>query len=226
MSTNNYFKYYDSVNEQKLVDDLVVEAIKNYGLDVYYLPRTPIKCEDKPAKNKNILNENRSPVFNKAIKIEMYVKTVEGFGGEGDILTKFGMAIRDTLILCVSRKRFAQEIEKEIRQRPMEGDVIYFPLNKKIFEITHAEQEPVFYQNGALQFFDLNTELFTFSNEEFCTGIEEIDSIYEKFNTSHEKAIENLEDYDDFASNETIQELSNKLLDFSEKDPFSKGGKW
>jgi hypothetical protein len=126
--------------EQSLIDDLVVESIKIYGIDTMYLPRT-IGAKD------DILNEDDLPTYNDAYEVEMYVKNVDGFEGEGDFLSKFGLQIRDSMTLTIAMRTYELEvgINTEIN-RPREGDIIYMPLNQKMFVVQHVEHESIFYQ--------------------------------------------------------------------------------
>jgi len=113
----------------------------------------------------------------------MYVKSVDGFEGDGDFLSKFGLEIRDQMVLTVSRRRFTEEVYLDgsdtvgTTDRPNEGDLIYFPLNNKLFEIKFVEHEAVFYQMGSLQTYDLTCELFEYSHERLDTGVAAIDAI-------------------------------------------------
>jgi hypothetical protein len=176
----------------------------------------------------------------------MYIKNVEGFGGQGDFLSKFNLEIRDQVTFTIARRTFNNEIGAYTTfERPREGDLIYFPLNNKFFEIKFVEHEAIFYQLGALQTFDLSCELFEYSNELFNTGIDLIDSKYPKLsldvnlfgslltedslNLTDEQGLVFVEEGYDFskqdpiADNDEIQAESDDILDFSEFDPFSEG---
>lgn len=165
MATNKYFINYNSRYEQNLLEDLVVETIKIHGLDVYYLPR---KLNTQP----NVFGDDPSSSFNQHFIIEMFIESVDGFEGDGDYLGKFGLEIRDSAKFVVSKKRF-NDITGMVR--PLEGDLIFFPLNRKIFEIKFVEHENPFYQLGKNYVFGLSVELFQFSEEKIKTQIEEID---------------------------------------------------
>ena len=173
-ATNLYFNNYDNINEQTLLEDLIIESIKIYGIECYYMPRTLV-AED------NIFGEDPLSKFEQAYNVEMYIKSVDGFDGEGDFLSKFNIEIRDEMTLTVSRRRFSQEIEDsnttKAAGRPVEGDLIYFPLNNKLFEVKFVEHESIFYQMGSLQTYDLRCELFEYSHERLNTGIATIDEI-------------------------------------------------
>lgn len=202
--------------EQELIENLIVESIKIYGVDTWYMPRVLGAKDD-------LLNEDDLPIFRDAYMLEMYVKSVDGFEGEGDFLSKFGLQIRDSMILTVAQRIFNQEVaanDAQIAVRPREGDLIYFPLNDKIFEVMHVEHEAVFYQLGSLQTYDLRCELFEFSNERFETGYEFIDLKWNALRTTTNTAIANVETVDTLADNFTIETEADAILDFSESNPF------
>jgi hypothetical protein len=173
MATNLYFSQ-GVRSEQSLYEDIVIESLKMYGQDIYYLPRDIVN-EDR------ILGEDVPSRFNSSYKIEMYIENIEGFDGEGDLFTKFGVQIRDAATFIVSRRRWRQTVarfDNEIQSvRPREGDLLYIPFSKKIFEIMHVEHEQPFYQLQNLPTFKLRVELFEYNDEDFDTGIPEIDGI-------------------------------------------------
>ena len=170
MPTNTYFRNFDARNEQELLHSLVTESIQIYGHDVNYIPRTLVN-ED------TILGEDSISEYKDAYSIEMYIKSVDGFEGEGDLVSKFGLEIRDQIVFSVARRAFEG---LDIGVRPKEGDLIYFPLTEKLFQIMFVEHETPFYQTGALPTFDLTCELFTYSDEKLDTGVEEVDVIEQK----------------------------------------------
>ena len=169
MTTNVYFNHFDSAPEQDLHQDLIIESIKNYGIDVYYLPKQYI--------NEDVLyGEDTISEFNQAHLIEMYIKTVDGFEGEGDFISRFGLEIRDQVVFSVARRRF-DNLDITEQNRPLEGDVIFLPLNKKLYEIRFVEHESMFYQFGKLPIFDLTCELFQYDDQKIDTGVADIDEI-------------------------------------------------
>jgi hypothetical protein len=177
MATNPYFG--QSVrSEQGLYEDIIIESLKIYGQDIYYLPRDIVN-EDK------FFGEDVPSRFNSSYKIEMYVENMDGFDGEGDLFTKFGVEIRDQATLIVSRRRWSQTIQRHDNEitiaRPAEGDLIYIPFSKKLFQISHVEHESPFYQLQNLPTFKLRCELFEYGEEDFDTNIETIDSIQEDY---------------------------------------------
>jgi len=173
MATNPYFNHYGkNTADQRLADDLVIESIKTYGIDVNYCPRTLVK-EDL------LLGEDALSEYNSSHTIEMYIKSVDGFEGEGDFVAKFGLQINDQVTFTVARRRWTELglIGDGRDTAPKEGDIIYFPLTNALFQVLFIEDESVFYQTGGLQVYDLVCEMFTYSDQKLNTGIEAIDKI-------------------------------------------------
>lgn len=216
MATNVFFNNYDYANEQTLIDDLVIESIQMYGLDTFYLNRSLQAVDD-------ILNEDDLSIFNVAYEMEVYVKSVDGFQGEGDFLSRFGLQIRDQAVFTVAIRTFERNVTNINPDlvRPKEGDLIYLPLNNKFFKIMHVEHESVFYQTGALQVFDLKTELFEYSNERFDTGVDDIDTFFDAYKTSNVTSLATLKTKDPIAKNIDFEDEKNDIIDFTEIDPFS-----
>ena len=171
MATNVYFSQKVK-SEQNLYEDIVIESLKMYGQDIYYLPRDVVH-ED------TILNEDVESKFDASYTIEMYIESVDGFEGDGDILSKFGVEIRDQATFIVSRRRWEQLIgihNNGINSvRPNEGDLLYLPLSKGLLEIRFVEDEQPFYQLSNLPVYKLQCELFEFSGEKFNTGLVNLD---------------------------------------------------
>lgn len=210
-----------------------------YGHDLYYLPRTRINDD-------LILGEDTYSEFNSQYFVEMYIKNVEGFAGQGDFLSKFNLEIRDQITFTVARRTFNNEVGAYTTfTRPREGDLVYFPLNNKIFEIKFVEHESIFYQLGALQTFDITCELFEYNNEIFNTGISLIDENQRDltFNLTDfairletglvltdENGFDlilesfNMDTQDPISDNVEFESEGDSILDFSEIDPFSEGG--
>jgi len=169
MSTNLYFNNVTSHAEQELINDLTSEVIKMHGMDVFYLERTLVK-EDL------IMGEDVLSQFGggKVYEIEMYLKGTEGFGGEGDLVSKFGLDVRDEVIFTVHKDRFNLATDMD---KPLEGDLVFLPMNKGLFEIKFVEHEQPFYQAGKNYSFDITCELYQYSQEQLETGITDIDDI-------------------------------------------------
>ena len=220
MATNVFFNNYGASQEQYLIEDLIIESIKMYGQDVYYINRT-LGAEDR------ILREDDLPTFDAAYQMEMYIKNIDGFEGDGDFLSKFGLEIRDEITFTLARRIFEQEVTlNEAKNNPYVGDLIYFPLNNKIFEIKFVEHESIFYQMGSLQVYDIRCDLFEYSNETFSTGIADIDTKFNQIVFTSTDAIANVESVDTLARNFSIESEADGIIDFSEADPFSEGGRW
>jgi hypothetical protein len=180
MATNSYFTQ-GTTGEQDLIGDLVVEQIKMFGKDVYYLPRTLVN-ED------TVFSEDNLSKFESAYQIEAYIETVNGFGGDGDLFSKFGVRISDQVTFIISRTRFTEAVDDNaqliVEGRPNEGDLVYFPLANKLFKIMFVEHEQPFYQLGKIHVWGLKCELFEFGDEQIDTGVAAIDVIEQDFSVA------------------------------------------
>jgi hypothetical protein len=160
--------------DQQVFQSIITEMISIFGENVYYVPRTIGNYDP-------LLSEDASSSYDSAYLIDMYVKNpAAGFGGKGDIMSMLGgLTIDDTITFVVSRPRWTQDVgfHQNNQSRPFEGDLIFLPLNKKIYKVTFVEHESVFYQMGTLQVWELQCELFTSSGEKFSTGIPDIDAL-------------------------------------------------
>ena len=185
----NPFFLQGSQGEQRLVQDIINEQLRMYGIEVLYLPRKIVKTD-------NIFREVESSGFSDNFAIEAYVNTYEGYTGAGDIMTKFGMSLKDDLVVTISKERFEDFIvpflsqmpdsEINVDNRPREGDLIYFPLGKRIFEVKFVEHEKPFYQLGKNYVYELQCELFELEDEmggwdQLSTTSEEIDDTLSSF---------------------------------------------
>lgn len=177
MPRNPYFSL-GAKSEKRLYEDIVIEGLKIYGHDVYYLPRKIIN-ED------GIFNEATLSEFGQSFVVEAYVENIDGFEGEGDLLSKFGLEMRDQATLVIANKRWEQLVGRFLddptQVRPNEGDLIYFPMVNTLFEIHYVEEETPFYQLQNLPVFKLKIEAFEYSNEAIDTGVEAIDKFEEVF---------------------------------------------
>jgi hypothetical protein len=272
MTTNKYFRPFTYGRQQDLAEDLIVQAIKIYGLDVKYLPRTLQNVDP-------LLGEDPTSTFDDAVDIEVYIKNVQGFEGEGDFLSKFNLQINDSITFTMARKRWNQiTTEKLITEvgynyqvetadtnswgntqcimlesgngnnysittpRPFEGDWIYFPLNKKLYEIKFVEHEAIFYQHGKLYTYDLNCELVDrIGPDAIATGNTDIDAIGTRYDQNiliYQTMLEDgtylmnedggfmlneyrIEVQTLTANNEYFTQKSLEFIDFSERNPFS-----
>lgn len=246
MATNPHFNNFNDPDEQEFLEDLIIETIQIYGIDMYYLPRQRNSFD-------KILYEDDTSSFEKAYMIEAYVNDSMGFRGEGTFSSKFGIEIRDQIQFSIARRRFKEEIaarETEI-PRPREGDLLFFPLNKKCFEIKYVTDKPFFYQLGDLQIYQMDCELYEYSHEKFNTGITDIDNL--QYNRSEnlldhginaetgetltteegdfiidEKLQDIIDSLDPAADNKEIKDAidTEDIMVWSEDDPFSEGTKY
>lgn len=220
---NKFFQSFQNKSEQTLLDGLLIESIQMFGSDVFYLPRSQ-------QNTNSILGEDASSIFYLALPIEMYLENVDGFEGDKNWLSKLGLSIQKSSNFLVSQTRFEQVIKETPNSispvlldltyvRPKEGDLIYFPLTKGLFEIKFADNEAVFYQLGKTYVWRLSAEMFRYSNEKFLTGIEEIDSIAERY--ANDNSVVN----DSMADNVGLKAKLDAILDPDEPaDPFSLKG--
>ena len=176
MALNPFF-LQGSQSEQRLVQSVINEQLQIYGVEVTYIPR-------KFVRKQTIIKEVQSSAFDDNFLLEAYVNTYEGYGGQGDIMTKFGVSLRDELTLTISKERFEDFIspflesdeDYELSTRPREGDIIFFPLGARLFEVKFVEHEEPFYQLGKNYVYQLKCELFEYEDEVIDTGIDIIDS--------------------------------------------------
>lgn len=171
MPTNVYFSH-GTKNEQYLVEDLIIESLKIYGQEFFYIPRTLVSKD-------NILGEDRLSEFKSSFPIEMYFENVDSMDGQGAFIQKFGLMMEQSATLVVARRRWEQLVgrygQTTIPNRPCEGDLIYFPLSTGLFEIKFVKHEDPFYQLGKLYVYKLQVELFQYNSERIDTGIKEVD---------------------------------------------------
>lgn len=236
MATSFYFNKANRF-EQDLLENLAIEMIKINGLDAYYLPRTLFNQDE-------IFEEDVLSTFNRGYFIEMYVKNVTGFSGEKEILTKFGIEVREQVTFVIAKRRFEDEIGAyENRTRPLEGDLIFFPINNGLFEIKFVDHDQPFYQISGRYVYELKCEKFEYSSERIDTGIAAVDDIEERFSldgvgyasglltefgesllTEASEAIiimqESVQEKDGGSQNVEFQLGGDDIIDFTERNPF------
>ena len=246
MATNFYFQSGNNIgttNEQRLVEDLIIESLKIYCHDTYYLPRTLVNKD-------TIFDEDELSKFTQAYPVEMYLDNVNGYEGQGDIFTRFGLEVRDQATFVMAKRRWEDMVQTSggtftQTTRPSEGDLIYFEKTKSIFEIKYVDFQNPFYQLNQIYVYRLVCELFEYSSEDLDTGITTIDSLETKYsqdmleyqmlqedgtlilNETNGSIIK--EDYSvtqepiDNADFDNLVTLEG-ILDFSEKNPFGEIG--
>ena len=183
MPTSNYFPtyYQGHSGEQGLVQDLVDEQIKLFGSDVYYIPR--IVLQD------STLDEVRYSKYQEQFQIEMLLQNVTGFGDNAEFISKFGLRITDEIIFRVSTRRWTEEVAEHnptltVSERPNEGDLLYFPLTQDIYEIKFVGKEEPFFQFGKIQFYAITAEIYEVGQDDFDTGVAEIDAVEQLFDNA------------------------------------------
>ena len=205
-------------------------------MDTYYIPR-------KIVNKDSTFREQALTEYGEAILVEMYIRNVNGFEGDGEFLSKFGVEVRDQITFSVAMRVFENEIGSILRRdRPIENDIIWFPFNKALYQIKYVNRKPIFYQMGALQMYDVVCELYEYSNEVFNTGIDLIDTTYNAFLTTTDPFIittelgislatednnaliqeeYDIDKLDESSQNDFFETEGIEFLDFTERDPFS-----
>lgn len=215
MATNPYFAQ-GTTGEQDLIESIIIESLKMYGKDVMYIPRTQVATD-------RVFGEDRLSKFEHAYPIEMYFDNITQFAGQGAIIQKFGLLMDQSGTLVVARKRWNDLIgvhgTSVLPNRPAEGDLIYYPLTKGLFEIKFVKHQEPFYQLGKLYTYKLDVELYQYSSEIIDTGVPEIDvfedlkSLDTTINPDVEEATNN------YATNTNFKEVGADVL-FDANNPF------
>ena len=240
MATNFYFNNFNNSQDQLLIENLVMESIKIYGHDMYYVPRR-IKNKDE------IYGEDSVSEYTMAYEIDMYIRSYDSYEGDGAFLSKFNLEIRDQVTFTVSVRNFTDEIGNyESIERPREGDLIYLPMADRLFVIKYVNKNAVFYQMGSIQMYDVVAEMFEYSGEKLSTGIAAIDKIERDHSVnmsvhailaedgyiiSSDDGYDIVQDQynfdtqatDSLADNDEIEAEADSIINFSEIDPFSEG---
>lgn len=209
MPVNQVFQAGNQIgtgSEQNIIQQLTDEIIQIHGHDLIYIPRTQVKLD--PIFGEDVLSK-----FKNHFVIEMYIETLDIYGGAGDILGKHGLEITDTMVVAVSRYRFQQLTNTP---SPREGDLIYFPTGRALFEVKFVEDEVPFYPAGKMTTFKLSLELFHYSQEEIDTGYSDVDKLTDALKNNDDASS------DPFGDNRVIEEEADDAI-FSEQRPF---GKW
>jgi len=194
MPVNHYFQDGNGIGntaEKRLYEDLIIEGLKIYGQDVYYLPRTIVNRD-------LILGEDMLSKFSSALLLEAYMETTEGFAGEQEIINKFGLEIREDTTFMISKRRFNQAVDEKAtlvaEGRPNEGDIIYMPLMNSFFEIQFVQDQEPFFQLGQLPVYKLVCTRWEYSSERLDTGVSTIDAAEDKYTLDqlqHQFSLEN-----------------------------------
>ncbi len=214
MPVNHYFqdgKGIGNKSEKRLYEDLIIEGLKIYGQDVYYLPRTLVNRD-------LILGEDMLSKFSSALLLEAYMETTEGFAGEQEIINKFGLEIREDTTFMIAKRRFDEAVDNKAtlvkEGRPNEGDLIYLPLMNSFFEIQFVQDQQPFFQLGQLPVYKLVCTRFEYSSEQLDTGVSTIDSAEDQYSLdqlAHQMSLEN-ETGSLLLENDSVSGDSNYLL--------------
>lgn len=234
MPTNFFFNNFQASQEQLLLENLIIEAIRLYGHDVYYIPRKLNNYDE-------VYGADDTSSYESAYPVEMYIKSIDGFSGDGEFLSKFGVEIRNQIVFSIARRIFSEEVGEFTTQvRPNEGDIIWFPLNQRLFVIRYVNKYEMFYQLGALQTWEMTCEVFEYAGEKFSTGVAEIDDIQTKYNTDifnwailTEDGYRIMTEESNYlvleaaktntlipSDNDMIQQESDEFVDWTAQDPF------
>lgn len=207
MARNSYFTNGIST-EQNLIEDLIIESIQIYGQDFLYIPRTLVAKDE-------ILGEDRLSRFEHAYPIEMYLESVDGFEGQGAFIQKFGLMMEQSATLTVARKTWTNLVGTHgttiLPNRPCEGDLLYFPLTKGLFEIKFVQHQDPFYQLGKLYVYKLQVELFQYASEIIDTGVPEVD-VFESLKTFDTEEMPNIRVPDSYGDNENFKQEAEDIL--------------
>ena len=242
MPTNVYFDN-GFTGEQRLYENLIIEQLRAFGHEVYYLPR-------KLVNEDTLFGEDRLSSFNDAYMIEMYLDNIEGYEGQKEMMTRFGIDMQDEATWVVSKRRFEQLISTDqnliVSTRPNEGDLIYFPTAKKLFEISFVDHDDPFYQIYNLPTFKMRCRTFEYSQEDMATGVADIDAIETSESTDalqYQMVLEegtdsgtnyllmetgdyvvqeeyNIDTIDSSSDSDWFETQGDSILDFTETNPF------
>lgn len=218
MALNPYFNKYSATNEQNLLEGLIIEAIKIYGMDIIYVPKTLVDFD-------KIYGEDAQRAFRRHFVIEAFFENVEGWMGDKNFLNKFGLNIDKQAVFNIAKRRFDEVVVHQVPSdpedpdselitvpllpRPQEGDLIFIPITRDLMEISFVDHEEVFYQLGKIYVWKITCEKFRFSHEDVTTGHDNIDDIVQQLETTD----------DPLADNEVIQQRIENFLDPNRKLP-------
>jgi hypothetical protein len=200
---NRFFNQYSTASEQNVLEDLIIESIKVYGIDAYYLPRTHVNLD-------LLYKEDTSLLYDDALPLEIYLKTFDGYLGQNDFISKFGLQIDESMTFTIAKKRFLQVLEPKVMTeysynlinedgdglvqeggydyssyiRPLEGDLIWFPFTNDLFEIKFVEVIETLFQLGKLYTFELRCDKYEYTSDRLDTEVETIDQFEEDFSVS------------------------------------------
>jgi hypothetical protein len=202
---NRFFNQYSTASEQNVLEDLIIESIKVYGIDAYYLPKTFVNLD-------LLYKEDTSLIYDDALPLELHLKTFDGYLGQNDFISKFGLQIDESMTFTLAKKRFLQVLQPKLMTehsynlinedgtglvqdveggydystyiRPLEGDLIWFPFTNDLFEIKFVEIIETLFQLGKLYTFELRCDKYEYTSDKLETGLDEIDQIEDIFSVA------------------------------------------
>lgn len=236
MAVSNFFDNFSNYGEQQLLQSLGTEMIQRYGIDVYYMPRSHVNID-------RLWTEDTLSEFTQATEIEVYIKTFQGWQGDGDLMQKFGFSQADQITFSMMRNRWEDEFTNYQPDliRPVEGDFIYLAMTHALFEVKFVENEANFYQTGLLTYYDIKCERVNISGEKIATGIPDIDAIGVNYQTVVDDFFMTDQDgnplltgdgsglmegqfdtdtIDPTVQNSLFSDQGRTFIDFSQKNPF------
>ena len=187
MATSVYFNNQGASREQILLEDMIIESIKNHGVDIYYIPRTSQSTLD------DLFGDDPVKYYDKAYKVDMYLETFQDYGGQQEFFSKFGLQIEKTARVAIARRTFNRYVPQDLRVIPFEGDLVYLPIQRKLMEIRFVERDISFFSLGKVEpyMYTLSLETFKYNGEFLNTGIEEIDNCADESAISVEYSVSN-----------------------------------
>ena len=215
---NKYFTGNSTIgtsSEQNIIEDIIVESMRIYGVEIKYIPRTLISKDE-------ILGEDRLSKFEHSFAIAAYFENIDNFGGGGYMAQKFGLMIEQSASLVIPIRSWNDLIGRSdttiLPNRPCEGDLIYFPLSKSLFEIKFVDHQSVFYQIGKLYVYKLQVELFQYASEKINTGDDAID-VFETLKSFDIDITTNTDTQQSYGDNDKFIDKATDVI-FSETNPF------
>lgn len=214
MTLNSVFNTWTPKTEQDMYENIIIEMIQIHGMELSYIPRELNNLDE-------IWHEDAISNFTNVYNIEAYLTSFSNYEGDGTFMSMVGIQVRDSIRLSISKKRFT-EVFYGVRERPFESDIIYLPqFNKRLFKIMKVDNSHQFYQLGKAYTWDLTCEMMEYSAEEISTGDYEMDAKIEEYDLSNDSDPADYDiPYDESATNEELDALSDNLIDLTKTNPF------
>ena len=221
MATNIYFNNFTYKNEQLLQEDLIIESIRQYGVNAYYIPRLLIKRD-------NIFREPQVEKFSDNFELEVYVENITGFSGDGEFFSKFGIQSTDQIVFSIAQRTYFNEVGIRLtgsefyvsnrKDMPSEGDLIWIPMFGVAYQVQFVDHKAIFFQLGNLPTYKLTCQVFEYSNQIFDTGLTDLDAKYNELYSGNSVANTDIELVDIQAMNTVIETESDAVVFFTDSD--------